>query len=274
VDCRNFRSELGRLAKQGGEPGPVMRAHLAECGECQQVAAAAVMARIAGHGSCPDGFDLASLVGGGETAKNGLSAAVHAAACSECSDTVTLMRRLKEEALAPLAHGADATSKQTSVVDWLEAAGEARTGVLKWLRTVVRDQFWIPSLEPVGAIQGPSEAQEETDWRERYRGQYLEVLDPYGASLPDIAGMLVVPLAVDRSGIMSSTVDISSSTVLLKGDVSLFLDLHGRGVLRIGPSQVDRRSPHHLVAVFEASGFDRVPMIIPLEEYCIVFDLT
>lgn len=273
-DCRKFRAGLQQLLSRGGELDFQMRKHLSACPDCLAVAAATSMGTLAGEAGCPDGFDLACLVGGGAVSGDPLSVAVHGAVCPECRDTVGVMRQLKERSVAAPAVGAEKGTLETRVVDWLDAAGEIRTGVLKWLRTVVRDQFWIPALEPVGAIQGLAGAHEESNWGEQYRGKLLEVLDPFGASLPDVTGMVVVPLTVDRAGMMSSTVDVSSQTVRLEGEISLFLDLHGRGVLKIGPSDVDRRSDRHLVAVFEASGFDRVPLLVPLEEYCIVFDLS
>ena len=267
-----MRKQIAATARQGQRFEESLGDHLTKCPDCRLYARTLRMAQGAGWSRCPDGQTLSELAGGGLSGDERTSVASHAAVCRRCARLVQGMLAVRlTDAPAPEAAPSRGAAADR-VLTWTELAGAARLRIRDWLSDFVGAQFWSPVCEPAMAIQGLDDALAGAD--DIAAPVVLAVVDLRGEEIPGLRAEVIEVLAISDQGLLTGRFRLNR-----KDDFShrlyVYLDLHGRGLLRIGPGCIDGSAPTPegtRQAVFTASGFDTQKLVVPEDEYELVLE--
>jgi len=193
----------------------------------------------------------------------------HVAVCPDCGHAVDDMISVKRLTDAPV------VPVDETLVSWSNVVGSSRDAVLRWIRDFVSEQFWVPVSPAVAAIQGLAPAVGEDQPSVGHaRPERVCLVDREGEIVEGVSVFVSSPLAIDGSGVLSGDFKLVGSSSVADGQLSLVLDLHGRGGLWIGPEPLagSGDSSSACRVVFGAEGFDNCAMLIPVDEYCLVWE--
>ena len=277
MNCTSIRRRVATGSRGPEEVGGELQEHLRNCSDCRAFVLSMVVAlgRVPG---CPDGFDLAAFVAREQPAERLPEVAAHVSACPACSEAVEDMVSMRENSgleaeVCQEGHGTEGSTGD-AILGWQGMLGKKRDRLLGWLRDVVSEQFWVPVPRAVATVQGLEElggaggATAVDSLRLECR-----VFNDMGELLPDVTGSVVSPLTIDERGVLSGEFLLVAGEPVGDGMVSLVIDLHGRGGLRMGPEPVVWKDELGGGSIrFRATGFDRSPTLIPTNEYCRVVE--
>lgn len=272
MGCSNVRAELTRAFGDGQGLSGNLTEHLGGCADCRTFAMSLVVASGTKEG-CPGGYELASFVAG-EAGRGELTAVgAHLPFCEKCREVVQEMMVLKRKFAGVRAEVPDEETAPVAerIHAWGEVADEVRRSLRKWVHQVVSEQFWIPVPQVVGAIEGLSEASEVVGGH----AADCEVLDVEGDPVIGLRARIMAPPIVGRDGVLRAKFRLAFDVECCEGSLTLFVDLHGRGILQVGPERAlkNQSVPQEMTLVsFEAAGFEKSAVRIPEEEYSLVFE--
>ena len=264
MECRAIRREIRASLRPATKIGRSVLEHCSLCPECWGYLQCALLAAER-RDTCPSGFTLASYISGDSVGVDRISVATHLALCEDCAQAVN-------EAMVLRAELRTATGEHSGfrLIEWgAELPEKTRALVRRWMRDLC-DQGWQGAQPEPVPIQGePSPCPEEAPG-----AVSLDLLDKAGDIIPGIGVEVVVPPEISDNGQLAAKFSLRGPRDLSGNEVWLYIDVEGRGVLRLGPGTMEKdpTSGGAWIVTFSEEDVARTAMSIPVENIGVVME--
>ena len=263
--CKGIRGQIRKALRASEKIPAEVSQHCGSCPECWGFLQCALLAAER-PSSCPSGFTLASYIAGDSDGLDRIAVATHLALCQSCASAVSEAMELRDAFRAQAAAPAG-----FRLIEWGEALPfKAREIVRRWVNDLRHEGWHAIHVEPL-PIQGEAARAEEPAPTPT---PSLPLLDPSGARIPEVEIEVITPPAIGHDGELNAEFIVRGLRDLDRPKLWLYMEFEGRGVLRLGPGEIDDRCSDDDVYTlrFQIPQMADAALSIPLENIGVVLD--